>query len=121
MFTVTAETAFSAKHRLTVATGQKELMHSHDWVVRAGVSADRLDETGVVIDFEDLKAKIEQVVGPLEGARLEELSCFKNTNASAENVAKYVYDGIELLLPGHVKLQYVEVAEAAGCRAKYSR
>ena len=115
MFTITVETTFTARHQLTTAQGQKEPLHSHDWIVCSAVSADRLDEIGLVVDFDDLKAKIEEVTSPFNGARLEEL------NASAENVAKYIYDKIEPLLPSHVKLRYVEVAEATGCRAKYSR
>ncbi len=121
MFTVTVETTFTARHQLTIAQGQKEPLHSHDWIVRVAVSADRLDEMGLVVDFDDLKAKIEGVISPLSGARLEELSCFQGVNTSAENVAKYIYDKIEQLLPSHVKPRYVEVAEAPGCRAKYSR
>jgi 6-pyruvoyltetrahydropterin/6-carboxytetrahydropterin synthase len=121
LFTLMVETTFTARHQLTIAQGQKEPLHSHDWIVRVGVSADRLDEMGLVVDFDDLKAKIEGVISPFNGARLEELSCFQGVNTSAENVAKYIYDKIEQLLPSHVKPRYVEVAEAPGCRAKYSR
>jgi len=104
LFTVTVETTFTARHQLTTAQGQKEPVHSHDWIVCSAVSADRLDEMGLVVDFDDLKAKIEEVTSLFNGARLEELSCFQGVNASAENVAKYIYDKIEPLLPSHVKL-----------------
>ena len=121
MFTVTVETTFTASHQLTIAQGQKEALHCHDWIVRVAVSADRLDEMGLVVDFSELKTKVEEVTNSLDGVRLEELSCFQGVNTSAENVAKYIYDKIEQLLPSHVKPRYVEVAEAPGCRAKYSR
>jgi 6-pyruvoyltetrahydropterin/6-carboxytetrahydropterin synthase len=120
MFTVTVDTTFTAGHQLTIAQGQKEALHCHDWIVRTTVSADRLNSAGLVMDFSELKTKVEEVTNSLKGARLEELSWFKNINASAENVAKCIYEKIEPLLPSRVQLRYVEVTEATGCRAKYS-
>lgn len=120
MFTVTVQTSFTARHQLTMSGGQTEPLHDHNWVVRSAVAAEKLDESGLVVDFHGLKAKIKEVVSPLDGARLEELACFGDVNASAENVAKYIYDKLEPLLPGRVKLQYVEVSEAPDCWAKYS-
>jgi 6-pyruvoyltetrahydropterin/6-carboxytetrahydropterin synthase len=119
LFVVTVQTSFKAHHQLTMPGGQTEPLHDHNWIVRPAVAAEKLDENGLVVDFHWLEAKIKEVVSPLDGARLEELACFRNTNASAENVAKYIYDTLEPLLPGRVTLQYVEVSEAAGCLAKY--
>ena len=121
MFTVTIETAFDARHQLTLADGTKELLHNHHWVVRAAVSAEHLDEAGLVVDFNYLKAKLDEVTAPLRDAQLEELECFGDMNASAENVARYIYDRIEPLLGPDVKLVYVEVAEAPLCRAKFEK
>ena len=120
MFTVTVQTSFKASHQLTMPGGQTEPLHEHNWVVRSSVAAEKLDETGLVVDFKWLEAKIEEVVSPLNGTRLEELACFEGVNASAENVAKYIYDKLEPLLPGRAELQYVEVSEAPDCWAKYS-
>ena len=120
MFTVTVQTSFTASHQLTISDGRVERLHEHDWVVRSSVSAEKLDENGLVVDFHWLGAKINEATQLLDGARLEELACFGGTNASAENVAKYIYDKLKLLLPGRVKLQYVEVSEAAGCWARYT-
>ena len=120
MFTVTVQTNFTAQHQLTLPAGEKEALHEHNWVVRSAVAAENLDETGLVIDFHWLKATIEEVISPLDGARLEDLACFGDINASAENVAKYIYDRAKPLLPARVKLQYVEVCEAANCLAKYA-
>ncbi len=73
-----------------MAGGGKESLHSHDWVVRVAVSTDELDESGLALDFNDLKAMITDVTGPFAGAKLEQLDCFSDCNASAENVAKYI-------------------------------
>ena len=76
MFVITIETGFKASHQLTLAGGEKEDMHEHNWVVRSAVSACALDESGLAIDFLDLKAKIEAITTPFEGANLENLACF---------------------------------------------
>jgi len=104
-----------------MADGGKEPLHSHDWAVRVAVSADELDETGLAVDFNNLKAMIADVTGPFAGVRLEQLDCFAGCNASAENVAQYIYDRIEPMLANRLKLVYAEVTEADGCRAKYCR
>ncbi|HIJ66987.1 MAG TPA: 6-carboxytetrahydropterin synthase [Planctomycetes bacterium] len=120
MFTVTVQTSFTARHQLTMPGCEVEPLHEHKWVVRSAVSAEELDENGLVVDFHWLGAKINGVAQLLDGARLEELACFGGTSASAENVAKYIYDKLKPLLPERVKLQYVEVSEAAGCWARYT-
>ncbi|MCD6395015.1 MAG: 6-carboxytetrahydropterin synthase [Planctomycetes bacterium] len=52
---------------------------------------------------------------------MEQLDCFAGCNASAENVAKYIYDRIEPMLASRLKLDYAEVMEADGCWTKYCR
>ena len=64
---------------------------------------------------------IEKIIAPWEGSKLEDLPAFHSLNASAENVAIYIYEKAEALLPENVKLEYIEVREAPGCRVKYSK
>ena len=71
------------------------------------------------VDFVAMKAKIEGVPAPFEGKMLDDLPCFKGRNASAENVAKYIFDALSPRIPTHVKLEYIEVMEAEGCRARF--
>lgn len=119
MFVITIETGFTAGHQLTFASGEREPLHSHDWLVRTAVSADKLDDSGLAIDFIELKGTIETVTAGFGGIRLEDLDCFGDAGASAEQVAQYIYDKVEPLLPSHVKLEYIEVMESPGCWAKY--
>lgn len=123
MFTVTIETTFTAEHQLTLgkaAKAGKEPLHSHDWIVRVAVAAEELDPMGLAIDFNRLKVKLSRIIAPFTGVRLEELECFKKQNTSAENLARYIFERLEPLLPQGVELRYVEVMEAPGCWAKYS-
>ena len=121
LFTVTVESGFRASHQLTMADGEKEQLHSHDWIVRVAVGAEELDDCGLGIDFIELRALIERIVSPLSDKRLDEMACFEGVNASAENVTKYIYDRIAPELATRMTLEYVEVMESAGCWTKYYR
>ena len=121
LFTVTVENAFTAQHQLTIPDGQPEPLHSHDWIVRTAVSSAKLDKTGLALDFIQLKEEVEKIIAPFNKTKLHDLSCFQGINVSAENVAKYIFTSLEPLLPSNVKLKSVEVCEAPGCWAKFSR
>jgi 6-pyruvoyltetrahydropterin/6-carboxytetrahydropterin synthase len=119
MFLVTIQTNFTASHQLALADGVKEPLHTHNWQVRTAVSSQKLDSAGFVVDFVDLKAKIESITALFEGKMIDDMPCFKGRNASAENVAKYIFDALSPLIPAQVKLKYVEVMEAEGCWARF--
>ena len=121
MFRITVEKGFRASHSLRLPDGSREKLHSHDWRVRACVAADSLDAMGLVMDFEKLGRIMDDAIGPLAGAELEDLSVFGNVNPSAENVAGYIFKAIEPRLGRRVRLEAVEVMETPGCWAKYSR
>ena len=119
MFTITIENAFTASHELTYAGGEKEDLHPHDWQLRVAVDVEDLDENGLAVDFIDLRAKIKDITTPLNDTQLEEHPAFEGINASAENVAKYIYDQLRPQLPTRAMLVSVEIMEAPGCWAKY--
>ena len=121
MFTISVEKSFTACHQLTVSKGALEALHCHNWHLTVSVSAEKLNEFGMVMDFCRLNDIIETVTGPLAGAQLEKLDAFAGINASAENVAKYIFERVEPELPGSVKLDYAEVTESPGCLAKFKR
>lgn len=121
MFTITVDGSFTASHALTYAGGEKEDLHSHNWQVKVAVEVEELDENGLAVDFIDVKAKIDETTARLDNSQLEELNCFEGINATAENVAKYIYDEMEPWLETKAMLKSVEVMEAKGCWAKYSK
>jgi len=122
VFTVIVETVFFAGHQITFADGTVENLHEHEWVVRAAVESAELDEQGFAVDFIWLKGELETITNGLVAARLEEHQYFVEAgiNASAENVAKYIFDKLSSLVKGAIKLAYVEVQESPGCLAKYT-
>lgn len=120
MFRITVERGFTASHRLTLPDGSKEPLHSHDWLVRATVSAATLDGMGLVMDFNRLSAIIDDAVAGFAGGRLEDTPVFAGRNASAERVAEYVFGCIKPRLDARVRLESVQVMETPGCWARFS-
>ena len=121
MFTVSVETRFWASHQLTLEDGTKEALHYHNWLVSAEVGRDRLDNMGLVIDFHRLKAMVEGIIAEFDNTALEKNDYFQRNFASAENVAKYVYEKLADELQNGVKLDSIRVTEGDGFSAKFSK
>lgn len=121
MFIIAVETHFKASHQITLPDGSKEPLHRHNWIVTVEVSSQKLNEMGLVMDFVRLKKDIEKTVAPFENTALEANDYFRKTNSSAENVAKFIYEQLEPIIPAPVKLEFVSVVEEPRCQAKYCK
>ena len=120
MFVISVEITFNTEHQLTFADGSQEAAHNHNWVVTAALGRDETDEQGMVFDFIQLKKILKEIVAEFENCKLEDFAYFKKINASAENVARYIYGKLKEQVEPIISLEYVEVTESPGCRAKYS-
>lgn len=119
MFTISVETHFRASHQLPLSNGSKERAHRHNWLVTADVSSEKMNPLGVVMDFRQLKAMVDDIVAEFENTPLDNLDYFQRNNPSAENVAKYIYQELEPRLPKGIELRSVKVEEEPGCSAKF--
>jgi len=99
--------------------GSKEPVHQHDWVVTADVSSERLNNMGVVMDFQALQAMIDKTVAGFDNKALESIGYFQQNNPSAENVARYIYEKLRIELPEGVQLRNIRVVEEPGCSAMF--
>jgi 6-pyruvoyltetrahydropterin/6-carboxytetrahydropterin synthase len=120
MLTVSVDTRFWASHQLTLPDGSKESVHSHNWSVTAEVGRDRLSNMGLVMDFNRLKAMLDNIVAEFDNMTLESIDYFRPINSTTENVAKYIFEKLQLKLPKDVKLEAVTVTEEPGCSAKFT-
>jgi 6-pyruvoyl-tetrahydropterin synthase len=120
MFTIFYETSFQASHQLTYHQGQQEHLHDHDWKFCAAISSDQLNADELVMDFNDLKSLMDNILQDFQARPLETVAFFRYRNASAESVAQVLYELLAPRLPTTVRLDYTEVTEAPGCRARYS-
>ena len=119
MFTISVETNLWTSHHLTLQDGTKEPLHSHNFSVTADVSSEKLNDLGVVMDFHQLKAMIDNILADFDNLALDNIDYFRRTNSTAENLAIYVYEKLQPQLPEFVNLQAVRVAEEHGCSVKF--
>lgn len=91
MFEVCVEATFAAAHQLRNYKGKCENLHGHNYKVRATVAGDKLNATGLVADFGEVKAVLREIVGRLDHRFLNEIEPFIELNPSAENIALYFY------------------------------
>jgi 6-pyruvoyltetrahydropterin/6-carboxytetrahydropterin synthase len=83
---------FAAAHNLREFCGKKcENLHGHNWFVEARVRASELDGTGLVMDFGDVKRRLNEVLDELDHKYLNELPYFKERNPSSENIALFIF------------------------------
>jgi 6-pyruvoyltetrahydropterin/6-carboxytetrahydropterin synthase len=120
MFTISVEAHFKASHQLTLPNGLKEPLHHHDWTVAADVGSNKLNKMAVVMNFQKLKAIIDNIVAEFDNKAINSVYYFQQNNPSAENVARYIFEKLEPELPKSVRLENVWVSEEPGCSAKFS-
>jgi 6-pyruvoyltetrahydropterin/6-carboxytetrahydropterin synthase len=94
MFEVTVEQTFAAGHALRNYRGKCENVHGHNYRVRVTVQGDRLDATGLLVDFLDVNRLISGTVEYLDHRFINDLPPFDQLNPSAENLAKYFYERV---------------------------
>jgi len=101
MYEITILSHFSGAHRLRYLHGKCEELHGHNWKVEVSVVSDRLNQEGVVIDFNILKQKLEKVLKLLDHTYLNDLPFFSRKEPSSENIAKYIFDKMNGELKRH--------------------
>ena len=92
MYEVTVEADFSSGHYLRNYHGRCENPHGHNYKVRVTLSGEALDQTGLLLDFKQLKQVMRPVIDRIDHQMLNDLEPFTEINPSAENIARYFYD-----------------------------
>ncbi len=113
MFQVSVRQHFDAAHYLRGYKGKCENLHGHRFEVVARVDAEKLDDKGLAFDFVELKDCVREITGKLDHTCINDLPYFSKNNASSENIALLIFNGLAERLKGKpVKLASVEVWES---------
>jgi 6-pyruvoyltetrahydropterin/6-carboxytetrahydropterin synthase len=121
VFEVAYETTFCATHVLHRGGQAIEPQHGHDWRVEVVAAGSTLDELGVVVDFEHLKAATTGICARFHYADITAHPDFAGQSPSAEAVARYFFREVRRALgPEGGRLARVRVWEAPGCSASYA-
>jgi 6-pyruvoyltetrahydropterin/6-carboxytetrahydropterin synthase len=119
---LTVSDHFSSAHQLRHYQGKCESLHGHNFTVQVQVQGRDLDpKLGIVMDFQELRTLLKQVLAELDHRNLNELSEFSEINPSSEHLARYIYQRLAALLPSPgVTMHTVSVAEGPNTIAAYS-
>lgn len=100
MYKIKIISRFSAAHSLRNYNGKCEALHGHNWRVEVVISSSRLNASGMVMDFAELKAATAKVLEALDHRHINELDYFsasggESHNPSSEEIARYVFDKLK--------------------------
>ena len=119
-YEISIEKYFSAAHALREYKGKCERLHGHNWRVLVVVGGQKLDKIGMLIDFSELKKILEGALLNLDHSYLNETEPFDKINPTAENIAEYIFNKINIQLPNGVMARKVCVWESeASCACVY--
>lgn len=123
MFEVSVEDSFAAGHALRGYRGKCENPHGHNYKVRITLAGDELDSIGLLYDFKDLKAAMNEVVERFDHQFLNDIDPFRKLNPSAENMARYFYQECSTRMNaatnGRVRVKEVKIWETDTTIATY--
>ena len=109
MFEVSVEQTFAAGHALRNYKGKCENVHGHNFKVQVVIEGEKLDETGLLVDFLDVKAAMQKIIDRLDHVFLNDVAPFDVKNPSAENIAEYFYQEMTRSLGAGVPVRIREV------------
>jgi 6-pyruvoyltetrahydropterin/6-carboxytetrahydropterin synthase len=122
MFEVAVEQSFASAHALRNYKGRCENVHGHNWKVRVVIEGEKLDATGMLVDFLDVKSFMGEILDRIDHQFLNEIPPFDVINPSAENIAEYFYQQMTGKLaetPVPVRIREVKIWETEIQSATY--
>ena len=122
MYVLTVEDHFASAHQLRGYRGKCENIHGHNWKVVMSVKGDKLNDIGLLIDFQELKGILKGITGYLDHKNVNDLAPFDRINPSSENLAKYIagraQEELDRTSPG-MAVESVTVWESDTSRCTY--
>jgi len=97
MYEICVEDDFSAAHNLRNYKGKCEKLHGHNYRVQIFIRGEKLDKSGMLADFVEVKKALKKILDKLDHQYLNEIPPFDKLNPTAENISKYIYDKLNLL------------------------
>lgn len=120
MYELMIETGFASAHQLRGYKGKCENLHGHNWKVQVYVTAEKLNDIDLAIDFHDLKDMTKELVSQLDHTCLNNVFPFTEINPSSENIARWLYDSLKKRLqPYQVDISAVTIWESDTASATY--
>jgi 6-pyruvoyltetrahydropterin/6-carboxytetrahydropterin synthase len=109
MHTIFKDFVFSAAHAIRGHARGCQNLHGHNYRVRVHLRAAALDALGMVLDFADLKAMMQEIVGPFDHRVINEIPPFDERNTTAELLSQYVFEEVARRLAGQARVRVARV------------
>ncbi|HTS77039.1 MAG TPA: 6-carboxytetrahydropterin synthase QueD [Bryobacteraceae bacterium] len=106
---MSVEQTFAAGHALRNYKGKCENVHGHNFKVQVVIEGEKLDETGLLVDFIDVKNAMRAIIDRLDHVFLNDIEPFTIKNPSAENIAEYFFTEMSQSLKTTVPIRIREV------------
>ncbi|MBS0013772.1 MAG: 6-carboxytetrahydropterin synthase QueD [Desulfobacterales bacterium] len=121
MYELKVVNRFAAAHQLKMVTEKCENLHGHNWKVELFVAGEKLQDSGVLMDFGIIKKRLGGIIDSLDHKFLNELPAFADANPSSETIARYIADAFtERIEPGEeIFVSRVHVWESDDACAAY--
>ena len=120
MYELKIITEFSAAHNLRNFRGKCEALHGHNWKVEVVLSGKNLDDSGVVLDFAEVKAATSEIMSEIDHRYLNDLPFFMENNPSSENIARYIFHRLQEKIDNdRVRIRRVSAWESQDACASY--
>jgi len=120
MYELKIITEFSAAHNLRNFRGKCEALHGHNWKVEVVLSGKNLDDSGVVLDFAEVKGATNEIMSEIDHRYLNDLPFFMENNPSSENIARYIFHRLrEKIDNDRVRIMRVTAWESQDACASY--
>ncbi|MGD9496768.1 MAG: 6-carboxytetrahydropterin synthase QueD [Armatimonadota bacterium] len=113
------ERGFSAAHALRGYSGDCARVHGHNYRVLLTVEGEELNESGILVDFAELKRVCDAILDELDHRNLCEVPPFDAVNPSSENLARYLHRRASEALRGVVRVSGVTVYESPTSSVTY--
>ena len=118
-YEILVDGGFTARHGIRLPDGDVEPGHAHTWQVRVRFVGSELDECGRLVDFEVVKADLDEVCARLDQSDLNTNPAMRNLNPTAEYVARIIFEAMLQRWDRDQRLCSAQVTEAPGCTAVY--
>jgi 6-pyruvoyltetrahydropterin/6-carboxytetrahydropterin synthase len=120
MYELKIITEFSAAHNLRNFRGKCEALHGHNWKVEVVLSGKDLDDSGVVLDFAEVKNATGEIMSEIDHRYLNDLPFFRENNPSSENIARYIFHKLQKKIDNdRVRIRRVTAWESQDACASY--
>lgn len=111
MYEICVWKKFNASHYLKYSDGKKDDLHSHIWKIGVYIRSDQVNPDGILIDFKYIDNLLSSIIAKFKNKHLNDIKQFKETNPSAENISRFIFEELKSCIPTTIELSKVVVWE----------